>query len=257
MAIIDPKPETIRNRILEAVMNRLETVVDGYYVRLGGSRDFVGLMEITLDGVNPVLTRNWNRVFKFSITGVDSMEYAEWINDEETQVGDAVELTGVVDGFQFPLADTGRVVTMVFNSLAELPTDGNFEIHLGNRCFTVRGAYRWDRVVMNKVMPSMVVFPQKEEKKAVINDRYDCTLDIALTLWIESEPEGYSQLEEYIGEIVDVLSQNVSFGECLNYDSEVSDIRIVDADGTSENLGAYIELLVNYRHDARNTRVKR
>lgn len=257
MTDINPKPETIRNRILDAVKNRLETVVQDYYVRVGIENERVNIMTISLDGVNPDLGRDWNRVFKFTVTGPSALEYQEWSKDEEIALGDGIELTGVVDGYIFPLLDTGRNVTLDFEGLTSLPENGTFEIHLGNRMFSLRGAYRWDRVVMNKVTPSIVVFPQKETKTPIPNDRYDCTLDIALTLWVESEPEGYSQIEEYLGEIINVLSADITFGDCLNYDSEVTEVQIQDADGTSEALGAYIELIVKYRHDVRDTRKKR
>lgn len=254
---ISPQAQTVRNRLLEAIKNRLEEVVANYYIRFNFDESSMAhLLDIQVDGENISLLREYSEVFKCTFLPENKISIQKFIDDEETAVGEA-EVFELVDGVGIPIQETGRNLIIGLDGLSEFPEGESFEIHLGNRIFSIRGVYRWDRIVTNKVSPSIVVFPYDDRSQKIVSDRVDSHLRVSLTLWVESEPEAYSQLEEYIGEILSVLMREEHFGDCLNYDSEITNIRIVDADGVSEAVGAYIELLVKYRYDLRDPRVRR
>ena len=249
--LTDLKPETVRNRILDAVKNRLENIVDESFVRFDATNGIFRFMDVDMVGVNPAGMEP--RVFVCVATGIDELTITEWFKDQSVP-SETSQVVTVTSGTPFTLSDTGHEVTITMNSVSEFELDDSFEIRLNNSIFSIKGVYRWERVRLNKSDPSLVIFPQKETKKAVINDRYSCTLDLAITLWIDADPEFYSLLEEYIGEVLNELSRDIIFGECLNYDSEVTEVEIVDADGTSENVGAYIGFRIYYRHSISDTR---
>lgn len=247
-------PATIRNRILEAVMNRLMNVVDNSYVRFDETNTLLCNDEVTVEGTYPDDTAP--RVFHFEVTDVDEVKYWETIKDDEAIVpASETTVSGLVSDTLYDIYDTGMQFKIVFPD--ELVVGEKFEIRFNTCTASLRGVYRWERISQNVINPSMVIFPDKELKARIPVDRYECDLKIALTLWIDAEPECYSYFEELLGDIITELGRDVKFGDCLNYDSTVTDIVIEDADGVSERIGAYIELHTKYRHDARDARIAR
>lgn len=249
---IDIPPVTIRNRILEAITNRLKNVVDNSYIRFDETNELLCRDEVRVTGTYPTTAEP--RCFHFKVIGAARLKMWETIKDDEVIVPASELEFDVVSGVPAAISDTGMELTLEFDALI---LDEHFEVRF-NRCIdSLRGAYRWERISQNLISPSMVIFPQKELKEHIPVGRYECELKVALTLWIDAEPEAFSRFEEILGDVVNELGRDVKFGDCLNYDSAVTEIVIEDADGVSERIGAYIELLVKYRHDARDTRIAR
>jgi len=247
-------PATIRNRLLESVMNRLMNVVDNSYVRFDDANTLLCNDEVQVVGTYPDTIEP--RTFHFEVTGPDEVRYWETIKDDEVVIpASETTIASLLSDTLYPIYDSGMQFKIVFP--AELPIGEKFEIRFNTCTASLRGVYRWERISQNVINPSMVIFPDKELKAHIPVGRYECDLKVALTLWIDAEPECYLYFEELLGDIITELGRDVKFGDCLNYDSTVTDVVIEDADGVSERIGAYVELHIKYRHDARDARVAR
>lgn len=240
-------PTSVRNKILNAVQYRLKGVVNGsnlYYFHLNDqgmprpNSQFTG----TYAGVP--------RSFTFLIISATDVTYKEVFEDGFSFGPDTT--LSIASGVPFTIADTGMDLTLTWTGT--LPVGDVFETFFNTCSDTIRDSYRWDRLFSNLQTPSIVIFPQKERKTIMVNDRYNCTLELAITLWVEEVPDAYLYFEELLADVIDQFNIDVQFGQCLNYDSEIVEVQIEDADGTSNKIGAFIEAHIHYRHAVRDTR---
>lgn len=248
---IDITPTTVRSMILESIADRLKQVVDNWHCRADRVNKILTGDQISCTGTYAGAVP---RVFYFEVTAADTISCVEKIQDDWTDVVDSEVDYTVVSGDSYAVSDTGMSFIPTFDTLEIGDT---FELRFNTCIETLRGVYRWERVRENIVYPGIIVFPVKELKTRVPSDRFDCELHVVLSLWFDADPEAYNRFEEVLGDVLNLLDSNVQFGPCLNYDSAPVKVEIEDADGNSEVIIGYIELVVRYRHAAKNTRTPR
>tara|TARA_R110001592_G_scaffold84640_2_gene250150 strand:- start:4337 stop:5092 length:756 start_codon:yes stop_codon:yes gene_type:complete len=247
MTALNINPTSVRNKILDAIQYRLKGVVKNVQVYF----NHLDTRSSNMPSATPGGTYVGDpRSFQFDVTGISEITYKEVFKDG-FEFGSDTTLS-VTDGDNIVVADTG--MTILINFTGDLTIGDTFEVFYANYTDSIRECYRWERIFTNTQTPSIVIFPQKETKEAVVSDKFDCTLNVALTLWVDSVPEGYLYFEELLADVIDRFHSNEQFGQCFNYDSEIVEVQIDNADGVSNKIGAYLEANIHYRHAVRDTR---
>lgn len=244
------KPLSVRNRILDAIVERLKNVVNGTALRFSPASASSFLKWVVTGQLNGVTPRSFTLTFKVG----GNVEIVEKTKDGE------VSSTPVVQAFTpgTPLVILDSGVSIDYDPLSgSHDVDDVVEIRMNLCNSTIRDVVRWDKIGQNLNYPSAVVYPHREWKKHFPSDRYQSQLKVYITLWYEQEPDDVSWFEEFLADCQDELMRDIQFGQCLNYDSSIDEITVVDGENSTERVGALLECSIFYRNSDTTTRVPR
>lgn len=240
------KPKTVRNRILDALVNRLKLVVNNYHIRFNETNSIM-FRDLTVQGTyigDP-------RSFLFEIVGTHLINVFERTKDDSVET----PLPQIVwDGTSNPIAIADSGMGLVIGDTSDLPIGDVFEIRFNTCNATLRDSVRYDRIFTEVAYPCAIVLPHREYKEHGPSDRYHSVIKTYITVWFEQEPSEADWFEEFLGDIEDVLMMDVQLGECLSYDFTLDEITTIQDEKSTERSGALLECSIFYRHSDKSTR---
>lgn len=250
--VFDPaKPYSVRNRILEAMAERLKCVVSGSSIRFDTTSVALSLFQYEVTG-----TYGFDVPRSFDVEFLSSSEVRlkEYKDDGET-LDSSIDLP-FTSGVPFAILDTGCSVS-VDTSSGTITPGLKFEVRFNSCNSTIRDVVRWEKIGSNISYPCAIIYPHREWKDPRVSDRYQNTLKVYITLWYDQEPDDVIWFEEFLADVQNELLRDVHFGQCCSYDFSIDEVTVVDGENSTERVGALLECSILYRHSDTNTRTPR
>lgn len=250
--VFDPaKPYSIRNRILEAMSERLKCVVKGSSIRFDPASIALSLFQYEVTGT---YIFDVPRSFEVEFLSPSEVRIKEFTKDGET-LESSIDVP-FFSGIPFTISDTGCLVS-VDTTNGTLTPGLKFEVRFNNCNSTLRDVVRWDKIGANIAYPCAIIYPHREWKEPRVSDRYQNVLKVYITLWYEQEPDDVMWFEEFLADVENELLRDVQFGQCCSYDFSIDEVTVVDGENSTERVGALLECSILYRHSDTNTRISR